>query len=582
MQQSGIQSGPCTRSGTNAQSPSPQSLELRHAGDDGLPPAEFLQRHRVPPGQLPEVALDADSNDALHSHETAEHQGNDDCDFPFLLSPVAPSQISLLEISPLEWYDLIARDAINNTQKLNDLFNADPTWTFDEASLSRRQSPIPELGPKDEESIQPDLVSNSNVSQDPSLSQNGGTEASKPWNTANNIDLSSEELLLMRYYVDVVGPILDLFDPSNHFTNAVPHLSMRNVGLLKSVLAVAAHHTSLGVGQRAGASTDDPYIQPVAPVPEAFGVQGINPRHLATQYYYETLQYLSQTLLHPKYAESPEILVTAMMISTYEMFEADVGESSKTGNWERHLRGSFWIQRNQDNNAESMDGLRRATWWAWIRQDIWAAFQAGRPTLTIFRPQRTIHEMNSDDLASWAVFLAAKCVEFAAQGRAPIDHQDLRQRIDRGNHLLKCLQEWYEILPASFLPMKSSSGIASSSLKGLSGFTPESSTSYSALPASGEFCTFPPVWVHPPNHAAGLQMYHFARSLVLLSQPSTGDLAEFRRRQKQLNDSLHMICGISNACRDSDAAMALINCQALYASKCSFWMFSSKGGFSAC
>jgi hypothetical protein len=59
------------------------------------------------------------------------------------------------------------------------------------------------------------------------------------------------------------------------------------------------------------------------------------PVHIATQYYYETLQYLSQTLLYPTYAESREILATATMISMYEMFDAD--NASTSGDWEQHL-----------------------------------------------------------------------------------------------------------------------------------------------------------------------------------------------------------------------------------------------------
>lgn len=472
----------------------------------------------------PSLAVDAEHDDGLDittaTGQPQEHHENHDGLFP--LSPFAPSHISLLDISPFEWYDLLARDAISNTQKLNDLFNADPTWTFDEASLSRRQSPIPETDLLEEESVEqqqpgPDVTALQNTTLNESAS------VTKSWNTAYNIELSSKDLVLMRHYVQVVGPILDLFDPSKHFTNIVPHLSMRNIGLQKSILAVAARHMSLGTTEGATFSMDDT---------PSYTNLDIQPRHLATQYYYETLQYLSQTLLHPMYADSPEILATAMMISTYEMFEADVGEPTKSGDWERHLRGAFWIHRNQDNNAESIEGMRRAAWWAWLRQDIWAAFRAGRPTLTIYRPQRTIHEMNADDLASWAVFLAAKCVEFSAQGGMAIDHQNLRLRIDRGNYLLRSLQEWYDILPPSFLPMNSASGEGFTqrpSPQGLSGFTPSSSTSFSL---HTETNTFPPIWIHPPNHAGSIQMYHFARTLVLLHQPSTGGLMELKRRQK--------------------------------------------------
>jgi hypothetical protein len=545
---------------TSAQPPSPQSPEIQPVDGRILPTVETPEQEQHRDAIPTAISVWTEHEDGfLPAVTTVDSQIHEPA---IPLSPIAPSQISLLEISPFEWYDLIARDAISNAQKLNDLFNADPTWTFDESSLSRRQSIVPDSGCFDADSNGRSLLPNGESLNVATISQNDNSSTLKPWHTAHNIALSSEDLGLMRHYVDVVGPILDLFDPSKHFTNVVPHLSMRNTGLLKSVLAVAAHHMSLSTrGESAGVSSNSH---------TAFGnwaAERLQPHHLATQYYYETLQYLSQTLLHPGYAESPEILATAMMISTYEMFEADVDDSSKPGDWERHLRGAFWIQRNQDNNAESVDGMRRAGWWAWVRQDIWAAFRAGRPTLTIFHPQRTINEMNSDELASWSVFLAAKCVEYSTQGRSPIDHQDLRQRIDRGNHLLQCLQEWHDILPASFAPMTSSAPLPAISLQGLAGFTPDSSTPYPAVQNAGESSIFPPVWIHPPNHAAGMQMYHFARSLVLLSQPSTGDLVEFRRRQKQLNDSLHMICGISNACHDDDAAMALVNCQALYASK---------------
>ncbi|WYZ35472.1 hypothetical protein EsH8_X_000119 [Colletotrichum jinshuiense] len=227
-----------------------------------------------------------------------------------------------------------------------------------------------------------------------------------PWNTTSNIELSEGDLVYFRYYVEVVGPILDLFDPERHFSNAVPHLAVRNMGLLKSILAVAARHMSLGsndiddVGPRNTPSPDTGYQG---------GQANLEPARMATQFYYETLQYLSHTLLYPSYADSHEILATAVMISTYEMFDAN--GSSTNGDWERHLRGAFWIQRSQNNNGESTDGLRRAVWWAWLRQDIWAAFRSGRRTLTIFQPRKRIQDLSSDELLTRILFIAAKCVD---------------------------------------------------------------------------------------------------------------------------------------------------------------------------
>ncbi|KAI8207321.1 Transcriptional regulatory protein moc3 [Colletotrichum sp. SAR 10_65] len=310
-----------------------------------------------------------------------------DADLGF--SPLALSQTSLLNISPFEWYDLLAQDAINNIQRLNSLPNGEVRWVFDESTLSRRQTPLPE----------------SPTEQDDQLPIFGRSEGhtTPPWNTSSNIELSDDELIHFRYYVDVVGPILDLFDPERHFSNMVPHLAVRNAGLLKSILAVAARHMSLGPNPKV--SNSGGTCHPLADSSLAGSPAQEEAARSATQYYYETLQYLSHTLLYPSYANSHEILATAIMISTYEMFDSN--GPSNNGDWERHLRGAFWIQRSQDNNAESADSFRRAVWWAWIRQDIWAAFRSGRRTLTIFQPQKTLQELNPDDLASRVLFIAA-------------------------------------------------------------------------------------------------------------------------------------------------------------------------------
>ncbi|KAJ0361880.1 hypothetical protein COL154_006616 [Colletotrichum chrysophilum] len=373
----------------------------------------------------PTVSLGVDNS-------TLQPAAVSDADIGF--SPLALSQTSLLNISPFEWYDLLAQDAINNIQRLNSLPNGEVRWVFDESTLSRRQTPLPESPTEQDDQL-------------PIFGRSDG-HITPPWNTSSNIELSEDELVHFRYYVDIVGPILDLFDPERHFSNMVPHLAVRNAGLLKSILAVAARHMSLGpspkVSRPGGACHPLPdSALPASPAQEEAA-------RSATQYYYETLQYLSHTLLYPSYANSHEILATAIMISTYEMFDSN--GPSNNGDWERHLRGAFWIQRSQDNNAESADSFRRAVWWAWIRQDIWAAFRSGRRTLTIFQPQKTLQELKPDDLASRVLFIAAKCVAYAAYDAAS-SMQDLQQRINLGNRLLRSLEEWREALPTSFAPI---------------------------------------------------------------------------------------------------------------------------------
>ncbi|KAL4807999.1 hypothetical protein BDV18DRAFT_158119 [Aspergillus unguis] len=407
---------------------------------------------------------------------------------------------SLLNISPFEWYDLLARDANSNIQR-------DPRWKFPEIALSRPPSASPAY-PETGAGLETPLL-----------------QILEPWNTTERIQLSPVDAPFFRYYVQAVGPILDLFDPSRHFSNFVPHLALRNTGLLKSILAVGAKHMSLGL-----LHADDH----VAGTPGSLAGSDIDPApaHMATQYYYETLQYLSQTILYPSYADSREILATATMISTYEMFDAS---SSTSGDWEQHLRGSFWIQRSQDNDGESADGLRRAVWWAWLRQDIWAAFQAGRPTLTFWRAKKSLDELDSDELATRIVYICGRCVEYAASDKiAP--NQDPRRKIEQGEQLLRALDDWYRVLPASYQPVTVDAGNA----------------------------VFPPIWIHPPNHAGAMQMYHFARATVLLNQPTLGGLNDYCIRDKQLTESVKTVCGIANACQEHESAVAFVNVQALF------------------
>ncbi|KAJ5288174.1 hypothetical protein N7478_003860 [Penicillium angulare] len=453
-------------------------------------------------------------------------------------SPLTLSQASLLNISPFEWYDLLARDAINHIQRLNDTSGGDSRWKFPEIALSRRQSPAREcpdsrLDPfKRHEEQQPAVTDREN----------------QPWNTTTRIELSEIDLTFFRYYIDVVGPILDLFDRARHFSNVVPHLALRNTGLLKSVLAVGAKHMSLGVSDIPDGDSISNAMAPNANVQTPLTSTGLSPdsetapAHMATQYYYETLQYLSQTLLYPSYADSHEILATATMISTYEMFDSD--SASNGGVWEQHLRGSFWIQRSQDNDGESVDGLRQAVWWAWLRQDIWAAFQAGRPTITFWRARKPLDALDSDELGTRIVYICGKCVKYASSERVT-PNTDPRERIEHGDQLLRMLDDWHRALPASY-----------------HNITVASATSLDLNTA------FPPIWIHPPNHAGAMQMYHFARAIVLLNQPTMGGLTAYLQRDKQLTESIKIVCGIANSCQEHEVAMAFVNVQALFGGKC--------------
>jgi hypothetical protein len=424
---------------------------------------------------------------------------------------------------------LLAEDAINSMQGQPQ----SNRWNFDINSLSRRQSPRPSRIPE------PDSDPLSNVDAQ------AVAIPTQPWNTEMRIELEREELVFFEHYVNVVAPILDLFDPAKHFASVVPHLALRNVGLLKSLLAVGACHMALYQDQNTGNETSS-QVQPTTPASTSSAPSST--RNIAEQLYYETLHYLSQNLLYQSYTSSHEILATAIMISTFEMF--GTASTSDHSNWDRHLRGAFWIQRNSGTSGESIDGFQRAVWWAWLRQDVWAAFRTGRPALTIHQPRVLMAELTSEGLATRIIYIAAKCVQFAAAPK----QGDIAGYIEAGETLLRMLEAWKCILPPSFEHILIASVPQASS--------PEYAT---------ETTQMTPIWIHPPAHAAAMQTYHFARIIMILNQPSTGGLNIYQTRLKLLRESTATICGIAVAQQSQNLPSAFVSFQAVYAGKLPTW-----------
>lgn len=238
--------------------------------------------------------------------------------------------------APYEWYDLLAEDAIQNVAKYN--LNLD----VEKPRRSQRDTPEREEPALDPQLRSPDqdpsdeLDSPADRIASPYQQQRLPSLVHDHWNSIETIPITEDELVLFQHYVTVVGPILDVCDPTRQFSTAVPRLAVHNLGLLKSLLAVAARHLAA-------------LSQPSMPQP-ASDSHIVNPLlNVATQYYYETLHYLSQNLNQGSYSKSREIIATALLISTYEMFDAE-GQYNN-GAWERHLRGIFWIQRSQNNNG---------------------------------------------------------------------------------------------------------------------------------------------------------------------------------------------------------------------------------------
>ncbi|KAJ5784623.1 fungal-specific transcription factor domain-containing protein [Penicillium pulvis] len=443
--------------------------------------------------------------------------------YNYVPSPGTESSYSS-RAAPLSWFELLATDAAN----ADDRFLLSPPEQF---ARHRSQTHV-DTGedPQNSSNLQPRTLRESQsfnaaaFPQDPEIARRLASQppevepaissAPKPWSPGGLIELSPLEHYLFQHFVRVASKWLDFFDPESHFASTVPHLALRNAGLMRALLALSARNRSLQEFQSEGLG-------------RAFVEEKTIDRNLAVQYYYESLHYLNKAMQISSYARSHELIATALLISTYEMIDGS------NQDWERHLKGVFWIQRFQDNDGES-GGLRSAVWWAWLRQDVWVAMRERRRIFSFWSPKKPVSVLTASELACRAYYLLGQCVNYASKEEERAS--DLERRLERGSELLYMLQEWHDHLP------------------------PE----YSPLPVISTTETFPPIWVHPAPYAGALQIHSLARILVVLHRPSSGGLDDFRAAQKLLTMSVNTICGIARSVDAQDHAANIVSLHTLF------------------
>ncbi|KAJ5374070.1 hypothetical protein N7517_006076 [Penicillium concentricum] len=243
------------------------------------------------------------------------------------------------------------------------------------------------------------------------------------WQSREPIELSPAEQTLFEHFIHHVSPWL------------------HNAGLLNAILALAFRHLALNP------SLDD---QDITSKPEG-----------ALQYYYQTLHYVGRAMQSSAYKMSQELLSTALIISAYEMLD------NSTDDWERHLEGVFLIQRSQTIHGET-GGLSSAVWWAWLCQDIWAAFREKRKTLTFWVPQKPLSALLPHELATRSIYITAKVVSYCA---TVTTQENIQYQINEAMRLRIMLEDWQRHLTVEFSP----------------------------LPVrSREASCFQPIWISPP------------------------------------------------------------------------------------
>lgn len=266
---------------------------------------------------------------------------------------------------------------------------------------------------------------------------------SQPWRSKDVLTMTPREVDIFDNFVARISRWLDLFDPLQNFSTHIPHLAMHNVGLLNAILALSICHLSLTPS----------HVNKITPN-----------RNDAVQYYHEALRYIQDAMKHDSYNRSDELLATCLIISAYEMIDGSRKD------WERHLQGFYRLQRSQLIHGESQ-GIKQAVWWAWLSQDVWAAFREKRKPYTSWTPTQDYSNMTPYEIAARSVHLMARVVSYCSQSEIEQGERNFKSRVAKADHLTNLLDEWHQNLPIEF----------------------------SSLPMSSKAdSVFKPIWVHPP------------------------------------------------------------------------------------
>lgn len=197
--------------------------------------------------------------------------------------------------------------------------------------------------------------------------------------------------------------------------------------MLNAILALSCYHQSLD-------ANNSPKDRP--------------DQNSALQYYYQTLHYVQKAMRYRTYQNSPELMATTLVVSTYEMLRGSRKD------WQQHLQGVFWILRSRLIEVET-SSLESTTWWAWLRQDIWAAFREKRRIYSTWAPRKSYRELSSHELASRAVWIMAQVINFCALDPEEAEEADgnLAGRLRWAKTLGKMLDEWQSHLTVEFSPL---------------------------------------------------------------------------------------------------------------------------------
>ncbi|KAK0328857.1 hypothetical protein LTR82_000790 [Friedmanniomyces endolithicus] len=341
-----------------------------------------------------------------------------------------------------------------------------------------------------------------------------------------------EMAYLIRHFTESLGPWMDLFDKDRHFSESVPLKALRDALVRNAIAAVAAKQLGRVKGPKPfyGSQCQQPsrtdVVKDMVDVDWFYKAANYYDKAIAFSRVY--LEALSGTIAQSiSVAKSDNLLVAVSIFSLYESLD------NREMGWCRHLAGlkSVLTAVTADQQAigqpmSSITVARKACFWNFARSD-WSAAWINR--------RRTY--LDPEDLNIWrscGLQLQDDGALYADPIDLRIDTGQCRQTVQLVSHTLI----WLLLCVTNYLARDSHRTLAqqlemwdtlNTQLDAFHANLPESfqpCAQIRAPPPTREqlesdlgYCQFTEVFFSSSSSASSMQLYHFARLLLLLNRP---------------------------------------------------------------
>ncbi|KAJ9605496.1 hypothetical protein H2200_010153 [Cladophialophora chaetospira] len=379
------------------------------------------------------------------------------------------------------------------------------------------------------------------------------------------------EVMLLRYFVDVLARWFDLCDPEKHFEFIVPHRARWCPPLRNAMLAAAARHLTRVRHSRQGSA----YYHEGYPVPDLIS-------ETALQYHSDCIKDLIKRSLDAEQIRDENLLAAAIILRFYEEIDAPLrGDDERDSELFLRVMNVFIdaqiplvplvphsspiingpkVGARYDSlpSPEALhspavptftppsqsfggstdgqsrwraNGLCHASFWVAFRQEIYSAFVKQRPFNHDLSRCEAFRSFSPAEDAVWAdrlVIFCADVLEFCYGNSNPRNSRQDPSRSAKDNWLALKQQEkmWSEVLPASFEPI------------------------YYRDPDRLKGEVFPEVCYLADLHVTGVQHVDLAKILLTVYDPTRpklgpGHVASMKALSQELRTIVLRLCGIA-------------------------------------